>query len=86
MARSKLQQMMEKDVEGMRERAESCREEANRMNADALSLEGQIDNYETLISRAGSFEVEDEAEVSEEAEVSAFQVEKQAQLDEEEGF
>ena len=58
MARSKLQQMMEKDVEDMRQRAEDCRTQAEALTADALGLDGQIDNYETLISRAGDYEPE----------------------------
>ena len=60
MARSKLQQMMEGDIEDMRKRAEDCRIRAEELTADALSLEGQIDNYETLIARAGDYEPEDE--------------------------
>lgn len=62
MARSKLQQMMEQDVEEMRVRAEGCRVRAAEETANALSLEGQIDNYETLIARAGDFEPEVEPE------------------------
>lgn len=56
MARSKLQQMMEDDIEDMRERAQQRHEDAAEATADALSLEGHIDNYETLIARAGDYE------------------------------
>lgn len=76
MARSKLQQMMEKDVEGLRNRAESCRIAAAADLCEAEKLEALADNYESLIDRASSFE----------ASVSAREVEEVAQLDEEEGF
>jgi len=56
MARSKLQQMMEGDIEDMRKRAQEGRERAETATADALNLEGQIDNYKTLIARAGDYE------------------------------
>ena len=68
MARSKLEQMMEKDIESMRKLAQERRDDAETATKDALSLEGQIDNYETLISRAGSFEVEPDEDEDDEPE------------------
>jgi len=40
---------------GVRKRIEECRERAETATADALSLEGQIDNYETLLARAADY-------------------------------
>ena len=86
MARSKLQQMMEKDVVEMREQAKQRRDDAAQATADALGLEGQIDNYETLISRAGSFEAEEEGEEHEGLAFPTGGEEETEQLDEDEGF
>ena len=67
MAKSRERKVMEGDIKDMRKLIEECRERAETATADALSLQGQIDNYETLLARAsdykpGSDEDEDEDE------------------------
>ena len=55
MAKSRERKVMEGDIEDMRQRIEECRERAETATADALSLEGQIDNYETILARASDY-------------------------------